>query len=126
MIGDWSVRTLWGLWNAASGCSPGLWLGLGLATTSHVTNVRFVPPYHHTTPAVLQAGQKKNAFAGSCNTYPHTCGTIAALNFHLPPNCLNIKRCTIFGCPLARTAQKDTQKLSLVDSFPCPMLHFLT
>ena len=46
---------MWGWWSAASGCSPGLRLGLGLATTSHITNVRFVPPYHHTTPAVLQA-----------------------------------------------------------------------
>ena len=52
-------RTLWGWWSAASGCSPGLRLGLGLAIASHVTNVWFVPPYHHTTPEVLQADQKK-------------------------------------------------------------------
>ena len=52
-IGDWSVRTLWKWWSTASGCSPGLRLGLGMATTSHTTNVWFVPLYHQ---AVLQTG----------------------------------------------------------------------
>ena len=52
-IGDWSVRTLWKWWSTASGCSPGLRLGLGLATTPHATNFWFVPPYHQDA---LQAG----------------------------------------------------------------------
>ena len=61
-IGDWSVRTLWGWWST----------GLGLATTSHITNVRFVPPYQHTTPAVLQAGQKKPPLQAAVTpTSPH-------------------------------------------------------
>ena len=47
------------------GCSPGLRLGLGLATTSHVTNVWFVPPYHLT---VMRAGQENP----SLQTFPPT------------------------------------------------------
>ena len=64
-IRDWSVRTLLGWWSTASGCSPGLKLGLGLATTSHITNVRFVPPYH---PAVLQAGPENPSLQAAITT----------------------------------------------------------
>ena len=67
----WSIAFVQPSWKELFKCLllvSGLSLGLGLATTSHITNVPFVPLYHHTTPAVLQAGQK-NAFAGSCNTY---------------------------------------------------------
>ena len=70
LIGDWSVRTLWKWWSTASGCSPGLRLGLGLATTSHT--VWFVPLYHQ---AVLQTGlQNPPLQAAVIPTTPHMWG----------------------------------------------------
>ena len=59
--------------DTVSGCSPGLRLGLGLATTSHITNVRFIPPY---CQAALQAGpQNPPLQAVTTTTAPPTWGS---------------------------------------------------